>query len=382
MVHVTPRLGAAGGGVWQFVKDLADEQAAAGLRVAITGLQAETELAIPNATIAPAKPAMGLRHGPLWTLAYSPDLGRNIDQLTKRSRVVHAHGGLRMWPNVQVRRAAARYGRPVLLSPHGSLYPWMLLRNRVRKFVMRTLFDRRSLGSVDRLHATCQQEAQFIRDAGLRQEIEVIPAGVRPLVEGDATRVMSKMPQISGRRVALFVGIFDRKKGLPRLVEAWSKLGESAGDWVLLLAGPDQGGHTREVRELINQHGLEKQILLIGPHYGQNKSDLYAAAELFVLATDWENFGIVVGEALSAGVPVLTTINTPWDWLPGEQAGWFVEPSVDAIEAALRQALAKSPADLASMGERGRAVVKARYRWERVVEQFSRVYDNARAAEA
>ena len=361
VLHVTPRLGKAGGGVWNFVRDLAAAQASSGMRVAVAGLDDEPGEQ-PFEVMAAPSPS-GWRR----TLAYSEKLGELIDSAAKRARVVHAHGGLRMWPNAQVRRAAAAHGRPVVLSPHGSLYPWMLRRNRLRKAIAGVLFDRRSLASVGRFHATCEQEAGFIRDYGLTQPIDVIPPGVEPLPTAEPL----SLDIVAGRRVALFVGIFDRKKGLIRLVRAWR---EAPPDWCLLLAGPDQNGHAAEVQTEVNRHGLGDRVHLVGPRYGDELAGLYTLADLFVLPTDWENFGLVVGEALAAGVPVVTTINTPWDWLPRENAGWFVAPTEPAIAAAVRAATALPPAELQAMGERGRAFVGDHYVWSRTVERLNELY--------
>ena len=99
-----------------------------------------------------------------------------------------------------------------------------------------------------------------------------------------------------------------------------------------------------------------------------------AAAELFVLPTDWENFGIVVGEALAAGAAVLTTRDTPWDWLEAESAGWWVEPTLDAVAAALAGATALAPEALAAMGRRGRERVGRDYAWPAVARQMRGVY--------
>ncbi len=362
VLHVTPRLGKAGGGVWNFVRDLAAAQATAGLRVAVAGLDDGPGSQPFEVLVAPSP--NGLRR----TLAYSGALGRMIDGAARRSRVIHAHGGLRMWPNVQVRRAAAEHRRPTVLSPHGSLYPWMLRRNRLRKAIAGALFDRRSLRSVDRFHATCEQEASFIRDRGLTQPIDVIPPGVNPVP------IAPPFKEFAGDRVALFVGIFDRKKGLLRLVRAWKS---AASGWRLLLAGPDQDGHAAEVRAEVQRLGLNGRVILVGPQYGEHLAGLYARAELFVLPTDWENFGLVVGEALSAGVPVVTTTNTPWDWLPREHAGWFIDGTEAAVTAAIRQATALPPAELRAMGERGRRVVLDRYDWSRTVEALDDVYRTA-----
>lgn len=369
VLHVTPRLGRCGGGVWQFVHDLALAQADLGQRVAIVGLDC------PNLD----EDARELRDDgrvhleaakedrtPLPALGYSRDLGRRVDALAARSKLIHAHGGLRMWTLTPVRRAAKKHGLKILFAPHGGLYPWLLRRNRLKKELLYWTLDRRNLAAIDTIHATCEQELGFCRDYGLTQPAVVVPPGVRPLPSGDAERWLSNHPHhpaLRGKRLCGFLGYFDRKKGLIRLVRAWAHAGEAAKDWHLVIAGHDQRGHAAEVEAEIARHGLGDQITLLGPQLGQAKSDFMAAIELFVLPTDWENFGVVIGEALAAGVPVLTTTNTPWEWLEPEGAGWHVPPTEPAITAALAEALAADPSTLAAKGRAGQRALREKNSW-------------------
>ena len=375
VLHLTPRLGRAGGGVWQFVHDLAAAQADAGQRVAVVGLRgpgfdADAGGLAAKAEVVAAEPSPG----PLWTLGYSRDLACKVDELAARSRVIHAHGGLRMWTLSVARRASKRHGVPVLLAPHGSFYPWLLRRNRLRKIIA-SVWDRRNLRAVTAFHATCDAERDFVRAAGNRQPIHVIPPGVEPVVPGDAGR-SRRAHGLDGRRIAAFVGYFDRKKGLVRLLRAWRDVAPAG--WQLVLAGPDpdaaegRGEHRAEVLAEAGRLGLN--VGVIGDVRGEAKRDLFAAMELLILPSDWENFGVVVGEAYSAGVPGVVTRDAPWPWLEGEEAGWWVEPTREGVAAALREALARSLQELAAMGDRGRRRVEAEYRWSVAAKRLAEVY--------
>ncbi|MEM7808379.1 MAG: glycosyltransferase, partial [Planctomycetota bacterium] len=244
VLHVTPRLGRCGGGVWHFVNDLALAQADAGQRVAVVGLDCDhldvdaeslrehdgVHLEVATETKTPL-PALG----------YSPDLAARVDRLAARSDLIHAHGGLRMWTLSPVRRAAQKHGRPLMLAPHGGLYPWLLNRNRFKKRLLYHTLDRPNLAAVDRLHVTCEQELGFCRNYGLDQPAAVVPPGVRPLPRGDADRWRVAHPELAGRRLCGFLGYFDRKKGLLKLVRSWAS--QSSDDWHLVIAGHDQRGH-------------------------------------------------------------------------------------------------------------------------------------------
>ena len=411
VAHVSPHVSRVGGGVWQFVRDLAARGRAVGIEPTLAG-QADEFVARDTAdlTATGTRVLTARRIGPHLT-SYAPGLKRLLMREAKRidpaawqqvladadrrtkadgarrwpipptSQLVHLHGGLRMWPNLAASAAARANGRPVVLSPHGMLYPQLLARSRWKKRLAAWLYDDRLLRSVDLLHATCPEELATIRAYGLTQPVAVIPPGVDPAEStgGDAGRFLAaheaRFPGLTASRRMVFLAIMDRKKGLPRLAEAWGRIRPDSPDWRLVIAGSDDYGQQSAAVEAFARAGVGDATHFVGPAYGDAKRDLLAAADLFVLPTDWENFGIVVGEALSCGVPVVTTSHTPWGWLNDAGAGWVVPPTTDALEAALRDALARSPDDLRATGERGRRAVVDRYSWDRSVADFRAAYD-------
>ena len=282
------------------------------------------------------------------------------------SDLVHDHG---LWlpTNHAAAQAARQRGVPFVVSTRGMLEPWARRNGRLKKTAAWWAYQRRDLGSAAVLHATAPSEAQALRAAGLEAPIAVIPNGVHVPSE---TRPPGRPD--GQRRRALFLSRVHPKKGLPMLLDAWADV--QPDDWELVIAGPDEGGHRADLEAQAARLDLDAMSFL-GPVDDEAKWDLYRSADLFVLPTYSENFGVVVAEALAAGVPVLTTTGAPWAELASHRAGWWVEPEPRAVTEALRAATEADDAERQAMGERGRALVRQTYGWDGIAAQMREVYE-------
>ena len=298
-------------------------------------------------------------------------LSRLVESVIMKGKpdLLHDNG---LWtpPHHSIAALCRRFGIPLVLHPHGMLEPWALGFHAWRKKIAWHLYVLRDLSVISLFMATAEQEVESIRRLGFRQPIACIPNGVFLPDTAEVEQLRATLPPSSIRTV-LFLSRIHPKKGLLNLIEAWARLHPTG--WRLTLAGPDEGGHSREVAAKIREYRLEESVSLVGEARGAAKARLFAEASLFILPSFSENFGLVVAEALSYGLPVITTTGTPWRELHQYGCGWRVAPETDALAITLRQACAMPAAELRQMGERGR-VLAAQYDWRGIASQTAAAY--------
>ena len=283
--------------------------------------------------------------------------------------LIHQHG---MWlrSSHEVTTVANKHEVPLVLSPRGMLEPWAINNSKWKKKLAWAMYQKRDLEKVTAFHATAQSEADSIRRLGFEQPIAVIPNGVHlPKITTHKLKMTAPNPK---KKTALFLSRINPKKGLPMLLDAWSRVAPI--DWRLVIAGNDDSNHLPIVERKIHEQGLGAQVAIAGPLFGEAKKAAYCNADLFVLPSYSENFGIAVAEALSYGLPVITTTGCPWQELETNNCGWWVKPSKVEIESSLRQALVMAPSQLVEMGNRGRKLVEQRYQWPGIAEQMLEFY--------
>lgn len=281
--------------------------------------------------------------------------------------VIHNFG---LWAplNHQVSVLARRRRLPHVFAPMGMLEPWTLAHKKWKKRAGWWGYQRRDLVKADCLNATAREELEHIRDAGLRLPVALIPYGLNIPETQDIGRSVRHGPLR-----LLFLSRIHAKKGLLNWVEASQSLADR--DWEAVIAGPDEGGYRKAVEAALVKAGLADRFTFTGPVYGaEEKAALFASADVFVLPSHSENFGIVIAEALAHGLPVITTTATPWASLVTEGAGWWVPPSAEGIAEALDAALALDRAQLATLGARGRALVAREYGWSVIIDKHLALY--------
>lgn len=298
---------------------------------------------------------------------FAESFHRYLEQHNKHYDVIHQSG---MWLKCshETTKFAHEKNIPIVLSPRGMVEVWALNYRRHFKKIAWSLFQRRDMDRVTAFHATSKLEAENLRNLGLRQPICVIPNGI------ELPPLQKRKPKSAGKeKKALFLSRINPKKGIPMLLDAWQSV--KMPGWKLIIAGNDDSDHLPIIEEKLARLRLQNDVVLHGPAYGPDKHNLLLEADLFILPSYSENFGIVVAEALSYSLPVLTTTGCPWKELETYDCGWWIDPSLSALEKALRQVLETSGEELVNKGRRGRLLAEEHYQWPAIANDMRLVYD-------
>ena len=275
-----------------------------------------------------------------------------------------------VWPNWVAAREAQRAGTPYLMAPHGCLVD-DLIRRRSRwiKSAWIQLVERPSLAHAAALHVCSELEAVEFRKLGLPQpEVCCVPNGVErpqqyaPLQDGP----YAALP----RPYALYLGRINWKKGLDRLVAAWPRV----HGLHLVIAGTDEDGLEQQLKAQTRQLGIDSRVHFIGAVDDAHKWAVYENAEMFVLPSYSENFGIVVAEAMAVGCPVVVSPDVGLSQLVQSSGAGIV---TDCEPGKLADAIVGLHADAEGrrrMRACGQRVAEQQLSWDSIAAQMEAVY--------
>jgi glycosyltransferase involved in cell wall biosynthesis len=225
-------------------------------------------------------------------------------------------------------------------------------------------------------HATSTEEEKDIRSLGFQQPACLAPNGVdastQTEIEESRRHWQSACPETAGRPVALFYSRFHQKKRVLELIDSW--LEHSPKDWLLLLAGIPEEFTPQALEDYASRlsgAGRVRAFASLG------RPPPYAVANLFLLPSHNENFGLVVAEAMAYGVPALVTDSTPWKELNHRALGWCV-PWQD-FGATLAGATAEGPERLRARGAIARTWVLENFSWDKSAKILADFYATLKA---
>ncbi len=281
--------------------------------------------------------------------------------------IVHVHG---CWDPqcAWVQKWSQAKGYKVILTPHGMLEPWIMKRNYwIKKLPALMLYQKRAICKADYIHATAESEKENLLLLDYNDKIKVIPNAVNV----DSIKMKDSWKR---SKTILFLSRIHEKKGLNFLIEAAAILKKELDGYKIVIAGEGDASYIDILKQMALQAGVQDIISFAGGVYGEEKWNLFREADVFVLPTFSENFGIAIAEALASGTPVITTKGTPWVDLVGADCGWYTEIGTLPTVNALKEFLQLDEKALETMGYNGRRLIEEKYSTQSMADKMMELY--------
>ena len=365
------------GGLFQSVRGLAKAVASANMAASVFGIS-DKKSAVDSLAWQPLSVYTFQPRFRAW--GYSNQL---LPALLRADLDILSTHGLWKYCSVASHQWHRRAGRPYIVHPHGMSERWALRNAKWKKQIAALLYENTHLRDAACLRALCEAEAQSIRASGMRNPVCIIPNGVDlpQLVEASTleTENLSFQTFAQGRKVLLYLGRLHPKKNVANLVRAWKQTLNyhplTPENWVLAIAGWDQGGYESELKKLASDYGLTASVSFPGPLFGQEKEAVYRASDTFILPSVSEGLPMTVLEAWAHAKPVLMTpeCNLPEGF--AAEAALQIGTSPEEIAAGLKQLIEMSDDDRRAMGDRGRTLVATKFSWPHIGEEMRSVFE-------
>ncbi|MEZ4901127.1 MAG: glycosyltransferase [Spirosomataceae bacterium] len=228
--------------------------------------------------------------------------------------VVHCHG---IWHFGSVAPFLFKNNTPKAITIHGLLDKWAIAHGLWKKKIFSTLFQKRFLKQAKLIQINNHDELNDLRKyLGFQHpNVAIIPNGMQleelsQLPLKGTFREKYNLPK--DKKIVLFMGRLNIKKGLDLLLPAFQKYADQYDDTLLILAGPDDG-YQSETERFITENNLQNQTKMVGMLTGEDKKAALADATIFALPSYSEGFSIAALEAMTAGVPALVSDRIGFD---------------------------------------------------------------------
>jgi glycosyltransferase involved in cell wall biosynthesis len=376
ILHFFPRIRREEGGVVQAILDLCQLMGQAGHRVTLATCDD------PDLPVAWRDPehnphAIVLERSSWISSRLSPKGLEQFRSLIRSADVAHLHTPWEL-SNLQLAGLLRSEGVPYIVTIHGMLDDYCMAQKGLKKRVFLNLGGRKLFSDATTVHFTATAEKE--------QATRWIPGNYQPVVQACAidfapyeqlpgtAPALAAYPKLkSDCKSILFLSRVHPKKGVERLIEAVVLLKEQHKNLQLLIAGPGEDAYTKQLKDLAQSSGIGPITHFLGMVRGDVKLSLYELADVFVLPTHQENFGLVLPEALACGTPLVTTRGTDiWREL-AEAGAKIVDNEPQAIADAVGELLADDAAR-EQLGSQGHDYVRNWLAEDKVQAGYERMY--------
>ena len=388
ILQIVPSISLVYGGPSQMVKGLSAALASQGVEVTVLTTDSNGDTGQPPLDVPLNQPVeqdgYQVRYfhcSPFRRYKFSLELLRWLWQHAPEFDLAHIHA---LFSPVSTATAAiARYKKlPYILRPLGTLDPADLQKKRRLKQIYALLLEQPNLAGAAGVHFTSVQEAKISERFGTQTRDFVIPLGVTPSIMPPKGEARRQLGISDNQPLVLFMSRIDPKKGLDLLIPALERLlvgaahESSLPNFHFVLAGtnPQDPDYEHQIQEQVKASSLASRTTITGFVTGELKAALLQEADLFVLPSYYENFGIAVAEAMVAGTPVVISDQVHiWEEVKGAEAGWVCPCEVGALTQALREPL-QNAGERQRRGVKGQKYALSNYSWDAIAQQTIQVY--------
>lgn len=276
--------------------------------------------------------------------------------------------GLWLYSNHITCKESRKKNKPYIITPHGMLYPHALARSAWKKNIMFKIGGvHNDIKSAACIHVTCKDELNYIRALGYKNPVALIPNPV------PFPKFISEITQQRDKKRIGFLGRLHPRKNVDKLIDAWTILENKYSDAELIIMGSGDIEYEQFLKKKIKQANI-KNVIFTGFITGQEKFTQLASLTALCVPSEFENFGMIIPEALSVGTPVIASKGTPWEELEEYQCGYWVNNSPQSISQAIENIFSKSNSEILEMGKHGQNLVKQKYSDIQVAEQMMQLY--------
>lgn len=292
--------------------------------------------------------------------------------------IVHIHS-LYLFHDMAAAYFCRKYDVPYLIRPCGALDPYIYKRHRWRKAICDVAFENRDIKNAVAIHFTTEEEKQLAQPVVYGAKGVVAPLGLHlSAYEKVSTSGIFRAayPELGDKKIILFFGRINFKKGLDILIDAFATVVRDRDDVHLVLAGPDNEGYSGKVKGWAKGKGIERYITFTGMLLGEMKLAVLQESSMFVLPSYTENFGVAVIEAMAYGCPVIIS-NKVNIWREVNRAGaGLVAPCCAERFSELMMELLDNPKMRIELGLKGKALVQKSFSWPQVAKILEDIYQS------
>jgi len=372
VLHVIPALAACYGGPSKVVLDTCRALRNEGVQaeIATTNANGDTNSPLPLdlPSFLDTVPAHFFERQQPWRYKFSWPMTQWLKKNVANYDLLHIHAVF-SYSTTAAAFYARKFGVPYIIYPHGMLAPWPLRKSRIRKALYLKAVEQKTIERANAIQFTAEEE--FSMSTAVGKSRFVLPC-IFDIEENHKER--SNGASGDTKTNILFLSRMDPKKGIDTLISALQRLASEGREFVFTLAGSGDTAYEEKVAGMIRDAGLLGRTVIKGFVTGEEKASTFREADIFVLPSHQENFGIVVMEAMASGLPVIISneVNIHGE-IAKAKAGLVVSPEPEELYSAILELLER-PGLRTEMGERSRRFVEFNHSPASTAREMARVY--------